>query len=323
MPGISRTHAISVQDYRLHYLSLAARHGSMRAAADVLGVAPSSISRQISQLERDLKIDLVERGTHKMQLTEAGMAVVAYYDSRVKEYEVLLSRLADMRNSATGTIRLAVGDGLLTEGMLSCIRSISDGHGEFMLDVVATSAGEVQRMVMDDTAEIGILLDFPDNIRLRVQGSVVQPICLIGKPQHPLLRANRSVSLVEISKERFVLPSSNHRITEILSSVFRDKGVSLQVALSSNSLQTVIDSVVAGVGIAMLPPILAAREIASGTLIAAPIACEELASTKLFVVSRIGRRLNATAVKLMAGLCGALQRAVDDASDRPSVGGDH
>ncbi len=39
-----------VQELNLRYLYEAAKMGSMRAAADNLGVAVSSVSRQISQL---------------------------------------------------------------------------------------------------------------------------------------------------------------------------------------------------------------------------------------------------------------------------------
>ena len=46
--------------------------GSFSAAARVLGVTPSAVSRQVSQLERELGARLFQRTTRRQSLTEAG-----------------------------------------------------------------------------------------------------------------------------------------------------------------------------------------------------------------------------------------------------------
>ena len=51
-----------MQGNALYYFHEAARLGSMRLASDKIGVAVSSISRQIAQLERDMGVALIERG---------------------------------------------------------------------------------------------------------------------------------------------------------------------------------------------------------------------------------------------------------------------
>ena len=46
--------------------------GSFSSAGRVLGVAPSSVSRQINELEDELAVELFHRTTRKLSLTEAG-----------------------------------------------------------------------------------------------------------------------------------------------------------------------------------------------------------------------------------------------------------
>src|SRR5882724_12218142 len=65
-------------DLNLQYLYEAARLGSMRAAADLLAVAASSISRQIAQLEGEVGTALIERGARRLRLTEAGRLLIEY-----------------------------------------------------------------------------------------------------------------------------------------------------------------------------------------------------------------------------------------------------
>lgn len=56
----------------LYYFHVVATHGSLVKAAKALGVAQSTISTQIKQLEKDLGVDLFERTPEGMMLTEMG-----------------------------------------------------------------------------------------------------------------------------------------------------------------------------------------------------------------------------------------------------------
>jgi len=71
---------------RIHYFQLVARLGSIRQAALVLSVAPSSISRVIKQLEDELGTPLFERIRQRLKLTSAGELML--YHARVSTAEL-------------------------------------------------------------------------------------------------------------------------------------------------------------------------------------------------------------------------------------------
>ena len=56
----------------MSYLYEVGIQGGIRRAADILGINPSVISRQIAQLERTLELPLLERQGRNVALTEAG-----------------------------------------------------------------------------------------------------------------------------------------------------------------------------------------------------------------------------------------------------------
>lgn len=62
----------SINESRIRYLYESSRCGTVRAAAEHLGVAPSAVSRQIALLEDELGIVLVERHKRGVRPTEAG-----------------------------------------------------------------------------------------------------------------------------------------------------------------------------------------------------------------------------------------------------------
>ena len=67
----------------MSYLYEVGIQGGIRRAADILGINPSVISRQIAQLERTLELPLLERQGRNVALTEAGRLLAEdYHESR-------------------------------------------------------------------------------------------------------------------------------------------------------------------------------------------------------------------------------------------------
>ena len=57
---------------RMAVFAAVVQHGSMTAAAKVLGISPSAISQHIRQLEREGGVTLLHRSTRQIALTDAG-----------------------------------------------------------------------------------------------------------------------------------------------------------------------------------------------------------------------------------------------------------
>jgi DNA-binding transcriptional LysR family regulator len=94
--------------------------GSFSAAARQLGVAPSSVSRQINDLEAELGVRLFHRTTRKLSLTEAGQI---YYEragrviTEVDEARLAVSELG----SPTGILRVTIPTGIGRELIVSAV----------------------------------------------------------------------------------------------------------------------------------------------------------------------------------------------------------
>jgi DNA-binding transcriptional LysR family regulator len=63
--------------HRLQLLCELAARGTITAVADALSFTPSAVSQQLSTLERELGVELLERRGRRVVLTEAGTALVA------------------------------------------------------------------------------------------------------------------------------------------------------------------------------------------------------------------------------------------------------
>lgn len=308
MPGVSRrTYEISVQDHRLQYLSLCARHGSMRAAADYLGVAASSISRQIKLLERVLSIDLVVKGSYKVQLTEAGQLLVEYYDRRVVEHQELMVRLADLRSTRSSTIRVVVAQGLLAGRFLKAFAAVCGRFPDINIEMRTVDGDEAQNLVLNDSAQFGLLFDTAQDVPLKILATTRQPFSLFVPESHALAR-EKAILPAQISGQRLVLPDAGSRLLEIIHSVFMERGLPLNIVMKSPSVHVILDSVAQGLGVTMLPRVLGRPAGNFAGVVERPILCDELSDIHLHLVSRAGRRMTPAALALQNALVRAMQR---------------
>lgn len=82
--------------------------GSFSAAARALGVAPSSVARQIQQLEKDLGTRLFQRTTRKQSLTEAGELYYRHAKRAAEEMAAARSSIARLAAAPSGVLTITV-----------------------------------------------------------------------------------------------------------------------------------------------------------------------------------------------------------------------
>jgi DNA-binding transcriptional LysR family regulator len=84
------------------------RHGTLRAAAELLSYSTSAASWQLSELERDVGISLVARSGRRLVLTEAGHWLAGEAGRILGELDAIENQLAHYRGRPAGAVRLAV-----------------------------------------------------------------------------------------------------------------------------------------------------------------------------------------------------------------------
>jgi LysR family transcriptional regulator, transcriptional activator of nhaA len=101
----------------LYYFHVAATEGSLARAADRLGVTQPTVSEQIRQLERKLAVQLFDRSTAGLRLTDWGRQAYELTTPMFRAGEKLLETLGRAPASAATALRVGVSS---TIGRLVC-----------------------------------------------------------------------------------------------------------------------------------------------------------------------------------------------------------
>jgi DNA-binding transcriptional LysR family regulator len=121
-----------------------ARGGSVRAAAEQLGVNHSTVLRRIAQLEQRLGADMFEKLPSGYRLTTAGEEVLEFADQMEASSHQLETRVFGRDQSARGLLRVTLPPFLATHLLMSDFADFARTHPDIEMEVLST--GEVANL---------------------------------------------------------------------------------------------------------------------------------------------------------------------------------
>ena len=235
--------------------------GSIRKAGDTLGLAPSSVSRQIAVLERQMGTRLFKRSINGLELTYAGQLVADYSDVVVLGFDSLRSDLDDIKGSQR-LIRLMMVESIVSAGPAQAIaefgRKFKNVHFEF--EIVPAPA--VIEAVRNQRCDVGITFCAEVDSAINVIVRVPEPLMAIVPWGHPPGGLTQ-MPLAELACCSVALPTRDFGVRRNFDRACAQMGIAIHPHLQSNSFEALRDFVRSGVGVAVLPKRAAVREAES------------------------------------------------------------
>lgn len=119
-------------------LICAADSGSFAAAARIMDLTPSAVSRGIAELERELKVPLFNRTTRQLKLTQEGADVYRRAVDIVARIAELTEGLAKRHGRVSGIVRVGVQAPLARHVLMPRLASLNDRYPELLVETRLT-----------------------------------------------------------------------------------------------------------------------------------------------------------------------------------------
>lgn len=287
---------------RLIYFYEAVSSGTIRAAADKLNVAPSAISRQITQLEEELACLFIERNRKGVQPTEAGQILLDYYHQLSMNEDNLLLKLQTMRKLKSGNISLTIGEGFIYDILSTALPQFQELYPDLTLSIHIASSNEAIRRIQEDKDHIGVLFYTPHNQMLRSHEVIPHPLHVITPPEHPLTRLNRPLELAEIAAYPIALQEAEFGVRQLIAKAEFNNNIRLSPTITVNSFALMKRFVQSNMGITILPEFAVREEIENKSVVTIPLADPILLSGEIHVITRLGRQLTSAPLTLLKHL---------------------
>ena len=236
--------------------AMVVKHGSFTAAAEQMDISKALASKYVSQLETHLGVQLLNRTTRQLHLTEAGQAYVERCRSIVQDIEELEAAMTDQQQQPQGKLRVSAP---MTLGELYLAEAISVflcEQTKVSLELVLTDRYvNLVEEGFDVAIRIGELSD--SSMVARQLSSSKMVVCATpyyfeknGMPQHPS----------ELSQHNCII-DTNVKTSNQWS--FQDQGEALTVQVNgrlyANNALAVREALLAGHGLGY-SPVFAVRD---------------------------------------------------------------
>ncbi|WP_437889641.1 LysR family transcriptional regulator [Phytobacter sp. V91] len=283
-----------LHDKPIGYLYEVGLQGGIRRAADMLGINPSVISRQIAQLERALQLPLLERRGRTVVLTEAGQLLAQdYFESRQRR-EKLENHLKDLRHMRGGSVSVGIGGGLVNTFIDEVMCNFAQSYPNVFVDITVCNMQEMLNTIADGATDMALAFGPIGNPELKRHSFQWGPICAIVSPQHPIA-GESSVTIPALLDHRLIAFTENFGLQRHMNAMFKSEDLQFHPAYRCNLFSTAISLSQAGLGISFMTENAAREAIAQNELVAVPLAHPIARSTQCHLLRNSDRRFTPAA----------------------------
>jgi DNA-binding transcriptional LysR family regulator len=240
----------------LRYFVAVAEEQNVRRAAARLHVSQPPLTRQIRNLEDEIKVKLFERSKQGVQLTGAGRIFLDEARQILEHSERAVRSAQDARRGDIGRLRIAVPPMAMDRMLCRVLRQVRRRYPKMALQIQETPAPHQFRILLERNVDLIYC-----NFRSTDANVVFKPIrraamCVVLPPGH-LLSRQRRVPLRELTEEPFIAPSRHATAYyDWYISLCRNAGFDPKIAQEADSAQSLLSMVSAGIGVALVPETL-------------------------------------------------------------------
>jgi len=243
---------------------------SFTKAAQINHVTQSAVSQQMSNLERLFKSLLIERSKKHFRLTREGQVLYDYSKQILQTYAELDSRLQELKDIISGTIRVATIYSIGLHDLPPYIKKFMQSYPTVNVHVEYRQANEVYEDVVSNVVDLGLIAYPIKDAKLEIVPLRKEPLVLICHPQHPFTK-HKSIRLKALAGQKIISFEPDTPTRKALDKILRSHGVDVRHVMEFDNVETVKRAVEIDAGISIVPQGTIAQELQKRTLAAVAI----------------------------------------------------
>jgi DNA-binding transcriptional LysR family regulator len=250
--------------HRLRLLCELDRRGTLAAVAQALSYSPSAVSQQLSQLEAETGVTLLEPAGRGVRLTAQARILVARAGAVFEELEQAEAELRASLSEVRGTLRVASFQSVLRALVPAVLTELAGQHPGLRVEITHQEAAPAFAGLLAHEFDIVLGEEYPGTVRPPVAGARTQPLALdelfLAVPAHgPYARAAAAevpARLADLAGVPWILDPADTPPGQWARNACREAGFEPDVRYSGSDLLLQIHLAETGHAAALVPGLL-------------------------------------------------------------------
>lgn len=236
---------------QLRYFARIIETGSMGSAAQDLDIGVSALSQQMSRLENELAIRLLQRTSRGVTPTNAGLAFYSQAQLALRHADDAILAAREARLSG----HVSVGMAPSTASILGIpfIHAMQENYADVRLHVLESLSGNLERMINTRQIDLAVVFQKDKILRWSARPILEEQLFLIGS--HALLAAlpDNPITPEQLAGIPLIMPSQGHGLRGRLDAVCQEHALNVEIVAEIDGLALLMRAVRDGLGATLQP----------------------------------------------------------------------
>lgn len=248
---------------------------SFTRAAETLFLTQSAVSHSIRSLEQQLEVRLVERSGKKIALTQDGVVFLRRCRSVISELEQATQEMEALKRWGQGRIRLGATHTLCQYLLPTVLREFRDCFPRCEIHIESGDTAVLMKKLEDAQLDLVLGLGGRSPNWATFLPIFEDELVFVVSAQHPWAH-KEEIPLEEIGAESFLIYAKKSETYRLIRNHFEGLGVKLRTTLNLGAMEAIKEMARIGIGVGIVSPWVAQKELARGQLVQVPIRKEPL-----------------------------------------------
>ncbi len=256
---------VNLELYKVFYS--VAKCGSLTKAAEELYISQPAVSQAVKQLETQLGGTLFNR-THKgMELSEmGGKQIFPLVEQALKLFEQVEDKYAELKDTATGVVRICASDTVATHFLLPYIKRYHEKYPNVNLVLQNGTSIETIELLKNKKGDIGFVNLPIDDSEINLLSKVMHLHDTFVASESFSELTDGVVPLNRLQDYPLLMLELSTATRQAIVSFAHSQGVHLHPEIELASLELMVELSKTGIGIACIPREFVRHELESGVL---------------------------------------------------------
>ncbi|WP_332628695.1 LysR family transcriptional regulator [Halalkalibacter flavus] len=251
---------------QIRYFMEVAKREHVTEAADALHVAQSAVSRQISNLESELGVDLFIRKGRRVKVTPIGEMFLERMKQAINVIDNARIEVEEYLDPEQGTIRIAYPISMAAYTLPSAIVAFREKYPKAKFQLKQATYQNLIFGVINGDFNMAMIGPLPEENK-KVKSKILfteRVVALL--PQNHHLADRQSLTLNELQGESFILLPKGFVLRDLIVEACSQSGFNPKIAFEGDDIDALKGLVSAGLGITLIPEITLVDSVPHATV---------------------------------------------------------
>ena len=244
--------------------------GTIARAAQREHIAPSAISKRISELERSIGTELFARSNKGVEPTIAAQSLAILARGALNQLNNIAVEMEGYSSGIRGYVRICANISAITQFLPAQLQSFLNQYPNIQIQLQENISINIAKAITDNATDIGLLQSghYGDNIKLIPYRC--DELVVVAKSTHPLASFSK-IKISDLVQYDVVGTHPGSAINSLLLKSARELNLPVKLKVQVTSYDALSVMVSAGLGVGIMPKQSAQLFTASQDLVTVPL----------------------------------------------------